>query len=200
MSDSGANDQADPSPGDTVPAGATPADAAPADATHRALDLITKSQRALYGYIFSLVASRELADEILQDTNVVLCRKIGEFDGSVKFTTWACRVAYFEVLAQRKSQHRRREQLVDGELLEQIAAEAAQATADADDRIAAMRRCVDALPQHSREMIDLRYEPGGSVKLVAERFGRSVDGVRVTLHRIRRILLECIERSLSLEG
>ena len=45
-------------------------------------------------------------------------------------------------------------------------------------------------------MITARYAPGGSVQKVAADEGRPAGSVRVTLHRIRLLLLGCVERTL----
>jgi DNA-directed RNA polymerase specialized sigma24 family protein len=49
-------------------------------------------------------------------------------------------------------------------------------------------------------MITARYAAGGTVQRVAQAAGRPSGSVRVTLHRIRLLLLECIQRTLAAEG
>jgi RNA polymerase sigma-70 factor (ECF subfamily) len=164
-----------------------------------ALKLITSSQRILYGYIYSLLGSRDAADEVLQETNAVLCDKIDEFDGRAKFSTWACRIAYFEVLAYRKRTNRDRLRFVDADLLDGLGAAALDAAEDADSRLPLLRACLDELPAHSRTLIEGRYEPGASVQSMSQHLGRSAAGVRVGLHRIRKLLLKCIERKTASE-
>lgn len=162
-----------------------------------ALELITSSQRALYGYIYSLVGARDLADEILQETNVVLCRKIREFDGRVQFTTWACRIAYFEVLAKRKSTMRDKLTFVDQTLLDAVAEQAQQIAEQETDYLPLLRECMKELPRQSSELIESRYQGGGSVQRIAQQAGRTSGAIRVALHRIRGALLACIERKLA---
>ena len=43
---------------------------------------LTKSQRQLHAFIFSLVWNPADADDILQETNLVLLQKAEAFDGS----------------------------------------------------------------------------------------------------------------------
>jgi RNA polymerase sigma-70 factor (ECF subfamily) len=162
-----------------------------------ALALITRSQRALYGYIYSLVGSRDQADEILQETNLVLCRKIGEFDGRVQFTTWACRIAYFEVLAGRKRLSRERLTFLDQSLLDAVAGHAEQIAAQESEMLPLLRECMGELPARSRQMVEQRYTGGGTVQTLSETLGRSSGSIRVALHRIRTTLLECIQRKAS---
>src|SRR5262249_34593919 len=56
---------------------------------------VAGAQRPLYAYIRSLLGPWGDAEDILQEVNVVLCRKAHEYDGRGQFLTWACRVAYF---------------------------------------------------------------------------------------------------------
>jgi len=164
------------------------------------LELITRNQRALYGYIYSLVGRRDQADEILQETNLALCRKIHEFDGRVQFTTWACRVAYFEVLAKRKKTKREKVTFLDDSLLDAVASQTLAMAKEEADLLPQMRDCMKELPPHSRAIIERRYEPGGSVMAIAQDAGRSVGSIRVTLHRIRMSLLDCIQRKADAQS
>ena len=163
-----------------------------------ALALITRSQRALYGYIYSLVGSRDQADEILQETNLVLCRKIGEFDGRAQFTTWACRIAYFEVLAKRKRMSRERLMFLDQSLLDAVAGQAERIAEPEFELLPLLRECMGELPARSRLMMEQRYTVGGTVQTLSASLGRSSGSIRVALHRIRMTLLECIQRKASM--
>jgi len=49
------------------------------------LEQFVNCQRSLYSFIFSLAGSSEAADEILQETNLLVCKKINQFDGKAKF-------------------------------------------------------------------------------------------------------------------
>jgi DNA-directed RNA polymerase specialized sigma24 family protein len=46
-------------------------------------------------------------------------------------------------------------------------------------------------------MLMLRYESRASMHEVARAMGQSFEGVTKTLYRVRRALLECVERKLS---
>ena len=165
-----------------------------------ALELIAHSQRALYGYIYSLVLSRDEADEILQEANVVLCRKVHEFAGRSDFLTWACSIARLEVLAYRRRAGRDRHRSADDSVLEQMSAEAVEVASTADIRLELLDECKEELSAGQREMIELRYGPGGSVKQLAKDLGRSPSSVSVSLSRIRGRISDCIERKLASEG
>ncbi|MCG8583857.1 MAG: sigma-70 family RNA polymerase sigma factor [Pirellulales bacterium] len=165
----------------------------------RALELITQHQRALYGYIYSLVFSENAADVILQETNLVLCRKVHEFDpdGQATFLTWACRIAYLETLAYRGRVRRDKLVMADDDLLERLSARALDTATEADVRLPLLRECVDELSSEQRQLIEDRYGTDVSVAALAKARGRSEGSISVTIHRIRRRLFDCIERKLA---
>ena len=68
--------------------------------------LITEYQPALYAYILTLHPDRVNAQDILQETNLVLWQKAGELRGGTNFKAWAFRIAYFQTLAQLKRRKR----------------------------------------------------------------------------------------------
>ncbi len=56
---------------------------------------ITAIQPRLYGFILKRLADHEQALEVLQNTNLVLCRKAGEFQKGSSFAAWAFTIAKF---------------------------------------------------------------------------------------------------------
>ena len=49
------------------------------DPTEHFIQSLTESQNRLYGYIYSLVGDHHAAADVLQECNLVLWRKFGEF-------------------------------------------------------------------------------------------------------------------------
>jgi RNA polymerase sigma-70 factor, ECF subfamily len=157
---------------------------------------VTRSQRVLHSFILSLVWSASDADDVLQETNLVLWQKAADFDPTREFMPWAMRFAQFQALAHLKK--RRRSRLAfDDALLAQIADEAVAAAAEGDTRRLALHGCLEKLPADQRSLIAARYEPGGSVNELAAARGTTPKALSELLRRIRRSLLLCVERTLS---
>src|SRR4051812_12731478 len=91
--------------------------------TEAIVQLLTEHQQKLYVYILSLLGNPTDADEVLQNTNLVLWRKAADFHFGTCFSAWACRLAYYEVLAFRKQRGRSRLNF-NQELLDTLAEEA----------------------------------------------------------------------------
>lgn len=160
---------------------------------------ITKHQRRLYAFIYSLVGRASDAEDVLQETNLVLWRKSAQFQMGTDFLAWSFRVAHFQVLAFRKRRYRARECFGE-DLLEQLAVAAEEAGVESDPRHEALARCLRKLRPDQQQLVARRYEPGGCVNEMAEQLGRTPKAVSEALRRIRETLFRCIEQSLNVEG
>jgi RNA polymerase sigma-70 factor, ECF subfamily len=161
--------------------------------------LVTRAQRALHAFILSMVRHAADADDVLQETNIVLWRKAAEFDPAREFMPWALRVAQLQSLAHFKKRQRAKVTF-DDELLALIADEAVAEIAEADARRGALAGCLQKLGAEQRALVAQRYEPGGSVNEMAEERGTTPKALSETLRRIRHSLMVCIERSLAQEA
>ena len=70
---------------------------------------------------------------------------------------------------------------------------------DANRRWAAFLECGKKLGAAARKILRLVYVENRKIKDVAEQLGRSPDGAYVTLSRIRRGLIDCMEQRLGQE-
>ena len=82
---------------------------------------ITRAQRQLHAFILSMVWNPAEADDVLQETNLVLWEKSGEFDGSRPFLPWAMRFAQLQAMAWLKRRQRQQDRLVFDDELGQVA-------------------------------------------------------------------------------
>ncbi len=82
--------------------------------------LLTSHQSTLYAAISAMLGGVHGAQVVLQETNVALLEKAGEFDAARLFVPWAVSFARFQVLAWRKRQARDR-LVLDDELFAAIA-------------------------------------------------------------------------------
>ena len=161
--------------------------------------LFTRSQRRLFLYILSQVPNPVEADEILQETNLVVWKKSHQFQPGTNFIAWSCRIATYEVYKFRD--RRKREKLHFSEsFLQQVADESLERIEDDEERHTALMECMKRLRSEDRELIQMRYAPGENGKSVAKILGRPVNSVYQSLGRIRRVLLECVNRRLAAEA
>lgn len=138
-------------------------------------------------------------DDVLQETNTVLWRKREEFDWEQEFIPWACQIAKFQALAFFKRLKKQDFITPSEEVLNQIVKVTIQNSLHSKPNVAALNRCLQKLSSQQRELVEKRYTQSIPVHQIALEQGRSADAVSMTLYRIRKSLLECIQNTLSKE-
>jgi RNA polymerase sigma-70 factor (ECF subfamily) len=156
-------------------------------------------QNRLYAYVLSLLPDPELARDVVQEANVVMWRKAAEFKPGTSFESWACKIAYFEVLVARRKLKRDRH-LFSDDLVQQLSLEAESKLEGFTDREVALEECLRRLEPEQRRHLQARYGQGGSVKNVAEVARVTNGAAAVLLYRIRKALRACVENKLAMGG
>lgn len=170
--------------------------AEPHNAEERIVGLIARHQPDLHRYVLSLLPDRMLADDVVQETNLVLWRKAAEYDPAQPFLPWALTIAWYQVKAARRDSGRDRH-VFDDSLVEILAVEHREAEADAGDVEAALEKCLGELSESNRRLILARYQPGASVQDLAAERQQTPTALSLVLLRIRKALETCIERKLA---
>ena len=160
---------------------------------------LTQVQQRLFGFLFKRLADREQARDVLQRTNLVLCRKAEQYQTGTNFKAWAMSVANFEVMAYRKTQVRERLVFSD-EVDDMIGSREDEFSSSQTDRISHLNHCLQLMSPQNRQLIEHRYEGENSIEKIADEIGATVVAIRVKLHRLRKLLLECIQNRMQEEG
>ena len=160
------------------------------------VQLFTRSQRPLYLFILGQTGSVQDAEEVLQNTNLVVWKKSDQFDLGTNFFAWACQIARFEVL-QHRQRYRRDKLKFSDEFLDVVSRESAVRLEDPEPERKALELCIQKLSARDQQLIRERYQPGSSGKDLASELGRPANSVYQSLGRIRRVLLECIQRQMA---
>lgn len=159
--------------------------------------LLLSHQRRLFQYIFTLLPNLQDAEDVLQETNLVVWSKLDQFQPGTSFFAWAARIAQHKVMKHREKAGNRRRLVWDDTAVELIADDAVVETQDVDSVRAALQHCLTKLRQEDRELVSRRYAAGASGKRLAEELGRPQNSVYKSLGRIRQALLDCITRAMS---
>ena len=165
----------------------------------RFAQLLATCQRRVFLYLLGLLHNPADAEEALQETNLVLWRKFDEYRPGTNFDRWACRIGYFEAMKIRE-RRARSEQLFSNDFVDLLAEEADRSLETIEARHNALQRCLGLLSEQDRQLVQQRYGEKATTRSVAEALGRSVQGTRRALHRIRMALMACIERTLAMEA
>jgi RNA polymerase sigma-70 factor (ECF subfamily) len=155
--------------------------------------LMTEHQGRLFGYLYSLLGDADQANEVLQETNVILWRDSQEYRPGSNFKAWAFRVAHFQMMAFRQRQIRDR-LVFEDDLIEGLAAGAREADENFEARQKLLDGCLEKLGEPQRDLIRRRYALGESLQSIAERRRMSANAVTQALFRLRQSLMQCVAR------
>jgi len=161
------------------------------------VELLRQHQSQLFAYIYSLVHNFDDADDLFQQTSVVLWGKFGQFDCSKSFVAWACGVARYEVLNYLRSRNRNRLYFSDELNLELVEAQEELENEPLAEQRDALAVCMKKLRPRDLDLLQACYGRALCISEVAGAWGRSTQSVHNSLRRIRRALFECVRRTLA---
>jgi len=164
----------------------------------RFLRLFAEHEPALRTLVRTLVPSLRDASDVMQEVAVVLWQKFAEFDATRDFRKWAFGVARYEVLAFLRDKGRDRH-VFDDVLVNKLADEAAVAASRHDAQREALEACLQKLPDSQRALVLAAYAEGARMDQLAEHRGQTAMSLYKALHRIRKVLLECVRRAIARE-
>jgi DNA-directed RNA polymerase specialized sigma24 family protein len=112
------------------------------DRTQEFLELLTHHDRALGVYVYSMVPQLHDADDILQQTKMILWRCFDQFETGTNFLAWARKTAFHQVLTHRRQKKREATPLSD-EILELLHDEVSKLSDSGDRRRDALENLCD---------------------------------------------------------
>jgi len=170
-----------------------------ADNRRIVMKLALEHRAQLWGFLVGLTKNPAQAEDLFQNTYVILCEKWEQYRPGTNFLAWARQIARYEFLASVDPE-RRPFVTAEMEILESALRAAESDGGAPSSRREALRSCLDQLPQaRGRRVLELRYGEGLAGERVAEQLGLSVNALYTLLSRVRRLLQDCIERRVRAE-
>jgi RNA polymerase sigma-70 factor (ECF subfamily) len=142
-----------------------------------------------------LCANRSDAEDVLQDTSVILWEKFDTYTPGTSFQAWACRIAYYEAMSRRRSG--RRIQYLSDSALTLLATDALSIMEKNDLDKEALADCLERLAETDRQLIEQKYFVQLNTMEIAERSSRSVHAIYRALTRVHGLLLRCMRKALE---
>jgi RNA polymerase sigma-70 factor (ECF subfamily) len=170
--------------------------------------LVATYQTRLLRLASTVVGSRSVAEEVVQDTWLAVVRGVDRFEGRSSLKTWLFRILLNRARSTAGREHRST-LLPEGDLDDRFDASGAWAAPpvpwsdQVDDRLVAerlahrVREVLPMLPEGQRQVIVLRDIEGLSAAEVSELLGLSDGNQRVLLHRARSRVREQIDEELG---
>lgn len=162
--------------------------------------LLTLHHSRIFSFIFALLPNVADAEEIMQETSLVLWRKFSEAQEVGDFRAWAFSVARFKVLEFRRSNPQRGHLELCDDLIEQVALLAEKKIDVLEQRRRALTNCVNKLGAKDRDLIERRTRAGATMTQISQEVSRPVAGLYKAFQRIYGVLHECIDRTLAQES
>jgi RNA polymerase sigma-70 factor, ECF subfamily len=156
---------------------------------------LTDWQNRLFGYLVTILGNIDDARDVLQETNLVMWRRMDTFTPGTDFGAWARRCAYFQAMAFLRDR-KRGPSLLSEELLALIVEEEENTSFDERERRLALRDCLGQLNDEQRGLIKRRYRDQVPVRKLAADLGKSESAMKMTLLRVRELLQVCITSKL----
>lgn len=163
--------------------------------------LLERHKDRLYNYIFFLVHSREVAEDIFQETFVkaIMTLHQGRYTNDGKFSAWITRIAHNLVIDQFRTE--RNENTVSNDETEiDLFNDAKFSEGNIENRMVNdqvlkdVRMLIDELPDCQREVVFMRYYQDMSFKEIADITGVSINTalgrMRYAILNMRRIAAE----------
>ncbi|WP_137929017.1 sigma-70 family RNA polymerase sigma factor [Mesorhizobium comanense] len=173
--------------------------------TDRALvDRVAKGDRAavrllfmrhharVYRFVARQTGSEMMADDIANEVFLELWRQAPGFEGRSEVSTWLLGIARFKALSLLR---KKKEDWIDDEAAAAVpdGADTPEVVTMKEDKAAALRRLIDALPEEHRTVIDLAYYQGQSVTEIGEVLDIPVATVKTRMFYARKKLGEALK-------
>lgn len=162
-------------------------------------EIVEHCTPAMKTVVTLVVADKGATDDILQEAFLAIYRELANYRRGSNFVAWASTMARYAALTHRKRRQRESDALTKGRegIMDRLAEHAMSGGLldELEVKSAALLECVKRLPEHARDMIDMRYFKGLQIGQIAEQRNGTASAIAVALHRIRLMLVECVRQA-----
>ena len=143
----------------------------------------------VFRFVVRLVRDEATAEDLISEVFLDVWRQAGRFEGRSAVSTWMLAIARFKALSALR---RRPDEELDDETAGAIEdpSDDPERTLEKKDKSVLIRKCLTGLSAEHREIIDLVYYHGKSVKEVAEVMGLNAATVKTRMFYARKKLAE----------
>src|SRR5689334_12045110 len=158
----------------------------------------------LLGFIRAILRNTADAEDLFQETCRIILEKSDETGPIVDFRAWAKEIARRQVLQHYRTLRTRRTSTVPSEEMAELVSDVYLKHSPAPEVLAeesaALRACLDQMPEKQRQLIRLRFLAGQGYDTIARAIQGSESAIRRMVARTRILLMECVRQRLGLAG
>lgn len=163
--------------------------------------LLDRHRKRIFDYIYMMVKSQDIADDIFQETLIKVVRFVreGRYTENGKFLSWVLRIAHNQVIDYFR-QKKQRNNISEGDAGYDLLNHPKFSDRTVEDRLitdqieADVRKLIDFLPSEQKEVVLMRYYMGLSFKEIAEQTNVSINTalgrMRYALINLRKLIDE----------
>ena len=157
--------------------------------------LVREHSDMLMSYARSLMHSTVAAEDLFQQTMLVAWKRLSDFDRSRPFGPWLRGIAQ-NVALETHRRNARAVHTADPHVLSELDLRYGAVNQMEGDtfmsRAARILGCIEQLPQHMQEPINLLYVRGMLITSIAASLNASEEAIKKRIQRARQLLADCI--------
>ena len=158
-----------------------------------------RDHRRVYAFICTLLPQPTDAEEVMQETAIVMWSKWSQFDPTSDFVRWGCGIARLEVFRFLRENRRQGGVVLSEDIVDLISVEFQRQQENESDRRTALLTCLSELSDEQRRLLTQRYGQQISAQQLAEQRNCPVRTLYKTLRRARERTRDCVRRRLAAE-
>ncbi len=174
---------------------------------HAFSQLYERYRLPIYATVYRIIQNSEEAKDATQEIFIKLYRSLSSWvPQKSRFSTWLYRLATNHAIDCWRLRHRRAESQLGGDSGEGVlqthshggAMNSPYHEVEKNEAVAAIRRCVDYLPELQKKVFILRYFQDLKLEEIAEMESCSLGTVKTSLFRATRAIRQSLRRSKEL--
>ena len=159
--------------------------------------LVREHAPMLTAYLRAALGDTPDVDDVFQETMIVAWRRLDDFDQTRPFGQWLRGIAKRLLLAHHRQRRRRPCDSATLDHLDGRMGQLAACTGDTwEDKLEALRSCIQTLPEPYLQVIRLRYFQRLAIRQVSEMAALSDAAVKKRLQRARERILGCLQTKI----
>nr|WP_268820356.1 sigma-70 family RNA polymerase sigma factor [Paraglaciecola sp. G1-23] len=158
--------------------------------------LFEADKKRLYAYIHAFVSDHTIAEDIFQETSLILWQEFDKFEIGSKFSKWANVIAFYRINHHRNANKKYQLGLSDDFLQEfsQNISIIESNTNTQEQKWQDLEHCCALLSEPLRKVYQSFYIENLTAQDIATNTGRSLIAIRKVVHKVRKRLFDCIEQ------
>jgi len=163
--------------------------------------LVDRYKDLVFTLAIQMLKNREEAEEVSQDTFIKVFKKLKNFKGDSKFSTWIYRIGYNTCLDRIKSNKRKQNTVAINEFTthEVKTLDNALSIMEAQESKQTIQDCLQMLPADDCALLTLYYFEELSLEEIGKVIGVKANNVKVKLFRSRKKLTTILQNKLEPE-